>query len=129
VRATHETVLGGAVQWQLPGCRGESGFRDWSTPARVSSSDAVTDARIKVRVRVGSRKDELIGVSDGVMLARVSALPVDGRANRALRRLIARRVGVSLSRVTIVCGERGRDKLIRVDGVDQVALNDALTRQ
>jgi len=95
----------------------------------VSSSDAVTDARIKVRVRAGSRKDELIGVSDGVMLARVSALPVDGRANRALRRLIARRVGVSLSRVTIVSGERARDKLIRVDGVDQVALNDALTQQ
>ena len=31
--------------------------------------------------------------------------------------------------VTIVSGERACDKLIRVDGVDQVALNDALTQQ
>ena len=82
-----------------------------------------------VRVRAGSRKDELIGVRDGVLFARVSAPPVDGRANRALCRLIARRVGVSLWRVTVVRGARGRDKLIRVDGVDQVALNDALTQQ
>lgn len=31
--------------------------------------------------------------------------------------------------VTLVSGERGRDKLIRVGGVDPVALNDALTQQ
>ena len=82
-----------------------------------------------VRVRAGSRKDELIGVRDGVLLARVSAPPVDGRANRALCRLIARRVGVSPSMVTVVSGERARDKLIRVDGVDPSALNDALSQQ
>lgn len=89
----------------------------------------MTDARINVRVRARSRKDELIGVPDGVLLERVSAPPVDGRASRALRRLIARRVGVSPSMVTLVSGERGRDKLIRVGGVDPVALNDALTQQ
>lgn len=89
----------------------------------------MAEARIKVRVQARARKDELIGVRDGVLLARVSAPPVDGRANRALRRLIARQAGVSPSMVTIVSGERARDKLIRVDGVDQVALNDALTQQ
>jgi uncharacterized protein len=89
----------------------------------------VTDARIKVRLQARARKDELIGVRDGVLLARVSAPPVDGRANRALRRLIARRVGISPSRVTIVSGERAGDKLIRVEGVDPSALNDALAQQ
>lgn len=85
-------------------------------------------ARIKVRLQARARKDELIGVRDGVLLARVSAPPVEGRANRALRRLIARQVGVSPSMVTIVTGERARDKLIRVDGVDPSALNDALSQ-
>ena len=85
-------------------------------------------ARIKVRLQARARKDELIGVRDGVLLARVSAPPVDGRANRALRRLIARQAGVSPSMVTIVTGERARDKLIRVDGVDPSALNDALSQ-
>lgn len=89
----------------------------------------MVDARIKVRVQARARKDELLGFRDGVLLARVSAPPVDGRANRALRRMIARRVGVSPSMVTIVRGERAREKLIRVDGVDPSALNDVLSQR
>ena len=79
-----------------------------------------------VRLQSRARTDELVGFRDDVLLARVSAPPVDGRANRALCRLIARRAGVAASRVTIVRGERSRDKLIGVDGLDQSALHDAL---
>jgi uncharacterized protein (TIGR00251 family) len=86
----------------------------------------MADALITVRVQARGRNDELVGVRDGVLLARVSAPPVDGRANRALCRLIARRAGVAPSMVTIVRGERSREKLIRVDGVDPSALNNAL---
>jgi uncharacterized protein (TIGR00251 family) len=86
----------------------------------------MTEARIVVRLQARAHRDELVGVRDGVLLARVSAPPVDGRANRALCRLIARRAGVAASRVTIVRGERSRNKLVRVDGVDRSTLNDAL---
>lgn len=86
----------------------------------------MTEARIVVRLQARALRDELVGVRDGVLLARVSAPPVDGRANRALCRLIARRAGVAASRVTIVRGERSRNKLVRVDGVDRSTLNDAL---
>jgi uncharacterized protein (TIGR00251 family) len=86
----------------------------------------VTDAAIMVRLRAGARSDELVGIRDAVLLARVSAPPVDGRANRALCRLIARRVGVAPSKVTIVHGRRSREKLVRVQGIDSVALHDAL---
>ena len=88
----------------------------------------MTEARIVVRLQARAHRDELVGVRDGVLLARVSAPPVDGRANRALCRLIARRAGVPASRVTIVRGERSRDKLVRVDGIDPSALHDALGR-
>jgi uncharacterized protein (TIGR00251 family) len=86
----------------------------------------MTEARIVVRLQARAHRDKLVGVRDGVLLARVSAPPVDGRANRALCRLIARRAGVAASRVTIVRGERSRNKLVRVDGVDRSTLNDAL---
>lgn len=86
----------------------------------------MTDARITVRLQARAHRDELIGFLDGVLVARVSAPPVDGRANRALCRLIARHAGVAPSRVTIVRGERSREKLLQVDGVDQSALSDAL---
>jgi uncharacterized protein (TIGR00251 family) len=62
----------------------------------------------------------------GVLRARVSAPPVDGKANKALCRLIAKRVGVPPSRVSVVRGEKSRDKVVRVEGVDAVALEKAL---
>lgn len=90
---------------------------------------AMPDAQIMVRLQARARGEELVGVRDGVLLARVSAPPVDGRANRALCALIARRAGVAASKVTIVRGQRARDKLIRVQGIDSAALQDALTQR
>jgi uncharacterized protein len=57
---------------------------------------------------------------------RVTAPPVDGRANDALRRLIARRAGVAPSRVTLVRGEKSRDKTLSVEGVDPATLRERL---
>lgn len=82
-----------------------------------------------IRVRARASADELVGVRDGTLLVRVTAPPVDGRANRAVCRLIARRVGVAASNVTIVRGERSRDKVIRVIGVSSSELSEALNRQ
>jgi uncharacterized protein len=83
-------------------------------------------AQIEVRLRPRGSSDELIGVRDGVLQARVTAPPVDGKANRALCRLIAKRLGVAPSRVSVVRGERSRDKLVRVEGVAAATLERAL---
>lgn len=87
------------------------------------------EAQIKVRVQARAKRDEIVGERGDVLVVRISAPPVDGRANRALCRLIARRAGVAPSKVTIVRGEHARDKLIRVDGVDAQALRAALRPQ
>jgi uncharacterized protein len=60
------------------------------------------------------------------VLIRVTAPPVDGKANEALCRLVARKVGVAPSRVTLVRGHTARDKTLDVDGVDITALRAAL---
>lgn len=83
-------------------------------------------ARVEVRLRPRGRGDELIGFERGVLQARVSAPPVDGRANKALCRLIAKRVGVAPSRVSVVRGEKARDKLVEVEGLDEATLRAAL---
>lgn len=84
-------------------------------------------ANIEVRLRPRGHRDELIGIEDGVLQARVSAPPVDGKANRALCRLIAKRAGVAPSKVTIIRGQKSRDKLVRVDGIEEAALEKALS--
>ena len=86
----------------------------------------MTEARIEVRLRPGARVDELLGMRDGVLQARVVAPPVDGRANKALCRLVAKRVGVPPSRVSVERGAKSRDKLLRVAGVETARLERAL---
>lgn len=83
-------------------------------------------ARIAVRLRPRGGADELLGFRAGTLQARVSAPPVDGKANRALCRLIAKRAGVAPSRVSVVRGERSRDKLVAVEGLEEQALRAAL---
>ena len=63
---------------------------------------------------------------DDTYAARVTAPPVVGRANDALCRLIADRAGVAPSRVSIVRGAKSRDKVVRVEGLDPVALRARL---
>jgi uncharacterized protein len=60
------------------------------------------------------------------VLIRVTAPPVDGKANDALCRLIAKKAGVAPSRVTLIRGHTARDKLVRVEGVEEPALRAAL---
>jgi uncharacterized protein YggU (UPF0235/DUF167 family) len=68
----------------------------------------------------------MLGIRKGVLQARVTAAPVDGKANRALCRLIAKQVGVAPSRVTVIRGAKSRDKVVMVEGVSAEALERAL---
>jgi uncharacterized protein YggU (UPF0235/DUF167 family) len=60
------------------------------------------------------------------VLVRVTEPPLEGRANAALVKLIARRAGVAKGRVSIVRGPRSRHKLVRVEGIGEAELRRAL---
>ena len=83
-------------------------------------------AQVSVRLQPRASRDELTGFRDGVLVARVSAPPVGGKANVALCKLIARAAGVAPSRVAVVRGETARSKVVRVEGIDEAALRAAL---
>jgi uncharacterized protein YggU (UPF0235/DUF167 family) len=82
--------------------------------------------RIAVRVQPRARADEIAGERDGKLLARVRAAPEQGRANEALCRLVGRAAGVPPSRVRVLRGASGREKLLQVDGVTLAELRAAL---
>ena len=73
--------------------------------------------RLQVRVQPRARRDEIAGEREGRLLVRVTAPPVEGKANEAVRRLLAKRLGVAPGRVAVARGHAGRDKLIEVKGI------------
>jgi uncharacterized protein len=77
-------------------------------------------------VRAGARREELVPTDDGWIVARVTAPAHEGRANKALCRLVAKRLRIAPSNLAIVRGARSREKLIRVEGMDQVAVDAEL---
>jgi uncharacterized protein (TIGR00251 family) len=83
-----------------------------------------------LHVRLTPRADREAVVLDGELVrARVSAPPVGGQANMALVKLLARALGVSKSRLTIVRGETARDKLVRVEGLAAADAHDRLAKR
>ena len=86
----------------------------------------VATSTIRVRVQADAGRNEFVGVREGVLVVRVAAPALDGRANRAARRLLAKRLGVAPSKLTITRGQRSRDKIIQVEDVDQATLDSAL---
>ena len=79
-----------------------------------------------MRLQPRARRDEIVGERGGKVVARVTAPPVEGRANTALVALVAKRAGVPKRSVTIARGQRSRDKLLRVRGVTEAELRRVL---
>jgi uncharacterized protein (TIGR00251 family) len=70
-----------------------------------------------VRVQPRASRDQLGGERSGALLVRLTAPPVEGEANRALLRFLARAAGVPASSVKILRGAAGREKLVRFAGI------------
>jgi len=86
----------------------------------------VPDAELTIRLQPRARRNAIGEERDGVVRMSVAAPPVDGRANAALCKLIAKRAGVARGRVSVIRGERSREKVVRVEGLAPAELCRAL---
>src|SRR4051812_17489211 len=93
---------------------------------RASIAGVAPHADIRVRLTPRASREQIAAGTDGAFAARVTAPPVDGRANEALCRLIAARAGVAASRVSVVRGAKARDKVVRVEGIEAADLRARL---
>ncbi len=91
-------------------------------PVRTDPDGVLVD--LWVQPRAG--RTALAGVRDGALKVRVAAPPVDGEANDALVRLLAKVVGVPRRDVTIVRGQGGRRKTVRIRGATPEAVRARL---
>ena len=71
---------------------------------------------VKVYLQPKSSKNEIVGpYRDGIKV-KVTAPPVEGKANEALIRFLAKEFGTSPSTVEIVKGLHSREKTLRISG-------------
>jgi hypothetical protein len=79
----------------------------------------MTNAGIEIRVSVlpRSSRSEIIGIHDGALKLKLTRPPVDGAANEECCRLIAHRLGVPKSAVSVCRGSTSRRKVLLVQGI------------
>ena len=71
-------------------------------------------ASFRVHVQPKSSHEGIVGEADGILKLRVTAPPVEGRANEACLRLLAKALDLPISRLRIVSGQHARLKTIQI---------------
>ncbi len=78
---------------------------------------ARTETVIRIKLLPKSSRNQVVGREGDHFKVKVTAPPVEGRANKALIELLAKKLGVSKSHIEIISGKSSRLKSIRIDGL------------
>ncbi len=81
--------------------------------------------RLQIKVVPGSSREGIEWLGD-LLKIKVRAAPEKGKANAAVQQLLAERLGLPVSRVTIVAGFGSALKAVEIDGLDPESLRSRL---
>ena len=81
--------------------------------------------RLSLKVVPGSSRDEIVGWRGDSLQVKVKAPPEKGRANEAVVTLLAERLGIGTSSITVVSGHGSPAKIVAVDAMDDEAIRAA----
>lgn len=79
---------------------------------------AGADVVLTLHIQPGAKQTEVAGMHGEALKIRLSAPPVDGKANDCLIGFMSKTLGVAKSRIALVSGSSSRAKRLRVEGVD-----------
>ncbi len=83
-------------------------------------------SNLSVQVVPRASRSEVVSFSEGVLKVRIAAPPVDGAANRELKKFLAGLFNVPKSSIVILAGEASRRKVVAVKGLDDSAMRTFL---
>jgi uncharacterized protein (TIGR00251 family) len=86
------------------------------------------EATLDIRVIPRSPRTSVDGMRGAAILVRLAAPPVDGAANDALIAFLSAALDIPRRQITIVSGERSRDKRVRIAGIGTDAAISQLLR-
>lgn len=89
--------------------------------------DGKKGAALAIRVTPRARRNEIVEVlSDGTVKIRLTAPPDEVQSNQALVNFLSDVLNVSTSRIEIVAGTTGRDKLVSILDLDADAVHQTI---
>lgn len=77
---------------------------------------------LPVQAQPGARRSEVCGVQNGRLKVRTTQVPEKGKANAALMKLLAKRLGLRRSQLAILSGETSPRKEFLISGIDAAEL-------
>ncbi|MDQ7990634.1 MAG: DUF167 domain-containing protein [Candidatus Dactylopiibacterium sp.] len=77
---------------------------------------------LALHVQPGARRTEVAGLHAGAIKIRLAAPPVEGKANACLLAFVGDCLGVPRRAVSLLAGASARQKVVRVEGADEMAL-------
>ena len=81
---------------------------------------------MRLRVVPNAKRSEVVGASGEAIKVKVQAPATDGKANEALLAFLAEKLGLPRREVTLVVGEKSRDKIVAIESLSDAEAADRL---
>ena len=98
--------------------------RDTNEYFKITGKDIV----IKVKIIPGSSKNKIIGVYNDSLKITITAPPVEGEANKKCIAYLAKCFDVAKSKIEIISGKNGKNKLIKIYDFSQKEFLDKIEK-
>lgn len=93
-----------------------------------SASPSGESVIIRVRLTPRSSRNAVVGRTDGVFRIKLTAPPVEGKANQALIAFLAKALRIPKRAIGIVSGEKSREKTLSIEGLTAMEVESALIK-
>jgi hypothetical protein len=90
-------------------------------------AEGSNNTKLKIRVTPRAKRDEVYYIlEDGTVKVRLTAPPVEGKANKALIKYFSGIFEIPRSQIEILSGFKSRNKSLAIRGMDSVEIYDKL---
>jgi hypothetical protein len=94
----------------------------------IPIGETADGAIFRIRVVPKASRSEAAGIQGDALKLRITAAPVEGKANDDCIRLLAKILGVKRTQVTIIAGHAARTKTVAVEGIKAGAVAAILSQ-
>jgi uncharacterized protein len=83
-------------------------------------------AVLRLRVVPNPKRSEVVGLHGEAIKIKIQAPAMDGKANAALLEFVAEKLGIPIRQLALVAGEKSRDKMVAIQGIEEAEARQRL---